>query len=450
MLFVRHAVFSRLPSPDLPFLDNPLVGADFWTARLTAIGVVWRYVGLLVWPRRLSWDYSYDQISLATLPVGLAALGGVLGVVAILVWAYRRHPRVCFFGAFFFLALAPVSNVLFLIGSIMAERFLYLPSLGFSGFVVALAAAAWTSPTRARLRPAMVALLALAVGALGVRTWHRNLDWTDGERLWASATEASPKSYKTHLAVVYGMSRRGFKLENIDLAIREARTAAAIIEKLPPLQSSASALTTLGTLYRMKGDLLVYRDPAAVGGWYRRALETLSAALPIDRAYAAERRRRELARGWPQERISARGFGALYENLAETYGRLGRPSDAADALRHRIELAPLDPVFHAQLAGLEEEMGRPVEAILSLWMADIVGGTPDLDSRLVGAYRRLDPAGCATGPSATTPNRDCPLVRTHLCSAELRLVALLTNTGRPREAERRRLEAVRDRGCSPP
>ena len=38
-----------------------------------------------------------------------------------------------FLGLFFFLALGPTSNLLLRMGSIMAERFLYLPSIGFAG-----------------------------------------------------------------------------------------------------------------------------------------------------------------------------------------------------------------------------------------------------------------------------------------------------------------------------
>jgi protein O-mannosyl-transferase len=62
----RHWVFSKLPTYDQPFVDNPLVGADFLTARLTAAKVIIKYIGLLLWPRSLSWDYSYNQVPLTT------------------------------------------------------------------------------------------------------------------------------------------------------------------------------------------------------------------------------------------------------------------------------------------------------------------------------------------------------------------------------------------------
>src|SRR5207302_3980043 len=69
---VRRWVFSKLGPYDQPFVDNPLVGADFLSARLTALKVMSKYVWLLIWPQRLSWDYSYNQIPPATWVIGLA------------------------------------------------------------------------------------------------------------------------------------------------------------------------------------------------------------------------------------------------------------------------------------------------------------------------------------------------------------------------------------------
>ena len=448
MLMVRYVVLSRLASPDPPFVDNPLVGAGFWTARLTALEVIWRYVGLLVWPERLSWDYSYNQIPMATTAGGLAALAGIVFVMALLIWLVRRHPQACFFGAFFFLALVPVSNVLLLIGTIMAERLLYLPSLGFSACLVAVAGLGWSGSRFARFRPVVVACLIVILGVLGLRTWQRNAEWTDGEKLWASATRVSPNSFKTHLAVVYGMSRRGLNLGNITDAIDEARTAVAILDGLPPVQNSTSALTVLGTLYKMRGDLLVYRDPAAVPDWHRKALETLDQALPIDRAFTQERRRQELARGRAPDRIEVKGYVPLYEHLSDTYRALGRLREAADALRALVRLTPLDGKRYAQIADLEWRTGQTEDAVVSLWMAAAVSGTPEWESRLAKAYRELDPAGCAAASVGTvTPNRDCPLITTHICSAHSRLAALLADTGRADDAARYRANASRNYGC---
>ena len=64
-LLARQRVLGGLPELVGSFYDNPLLYADFFTARLTAIKVLGEYVWLLLWPVRLSCDYSYNQIPVA-------------------------------------------------------------------------------------------------------------------------------------------------------------------------------------------------------------------------------------------------------------------------------------------------------------------------------------------------------------------------------------------------
>ena len=250
-------------------------------ARLTALKVLLKYVWLLIWPRSLAWDYSYNQIPLATWGVGLAALAVVAAMLALTLWLYRRNAPSCFVGAFFFLALLPTSNLLLIIGSIMAERFLYLPSIGFAGclvgVVLALSRRLIVEDTR-RARLATTALAALVAG-FGLRTSIRNSDWADGERFWMSAIETCPDSFKTHMAPIYGWPQKGFTIANIDEAIDQGEQAVAIVNGLSPEKSTSLPLVTFGTLYRIKGDILVYKRPEEVPDWYRKSLEALARAL---------------------------------------------------------------------------------------------------------------------------------------------------------------------------
>ena len=138
-------------------------------ARLTALKVLLKYVWLLIWPRSLAWDYSYNQIPLATWGVGLAALAVVAAMLALTLWLYRSNAPSCFFGAFFFLALLPTSNLLLIIGSIMAERFLYLPSIGFAGCLVGVVLALSRRLIVEDTRRARLATTALAARGCRIR-----------------------------------------------------------------------------------------------------------------------------------------------------------------------------------------------------------------------------------------------------------------------------------------
>ena len=158
-LYVRSQVLAGAPRMFTPFNENPLMGAGFWTARMTAIKVIGRYCLLLLWPAGLSWDYSYNEVPLFGWRLGnwedgkaIAALLGcaIAAVVALRSWRGRKP--VLFAVAFFFVAISPTSNLVIRIGAIMAERFLYLPAVGFAIAVV------WALDTLWRKVPTGLAL----------------------------------------------------------------------------------------------------------------------------------------------------------------------------------------------------------------------------------------------------------------------------------------------------
>ena len=95
----------------------------------------------------------------------------------------------------FFIALFPVSNIALIIGTIAAERFLYVPSLGWAG-VLALAAAILSRSCKengaeAAFGAAMRRRRPDAV-LYGCRTWMRNIDWQNRRHFWAVTSETSP------------------------------------------------------------------------------------------------------------------------------------------------------------------------------------------------------------------------------------------------------------------
>jgi tetratricopeptide (TPR) repeat protein len=190
--YLRSGVATRLA---FDFGENPLIAAGFWTGRLTGVKVIGKYLRLFAWPARLSPDYSYNAVSLANW-ADLQALvaPAVCATAAVLaVRCFRGNKPLFFFLLFFVAALLPTSNLLFLIGSIMAERFLYLPAVGLAGCAVA----ALRLLARRYPRPAWAAAALVSV-ALGARTYARNSDWRDELSLWTSAAVACPESYKVH------------------------------------------------------------------------------------------------------------------------------------------------------------------------------------------------------------------------------------------------------------
>uniref|UniRef100_Q01RN0 Tetratricopeptide TPR_2 repeat protein n=1 Tax=Solibacter usitatus (strain Ellin6076) TaxID=234267 RepID=Q01RN0_SOLUE len=215
--------------------ENPLVSTGFFTARLTAVKVVGKLLWLFLWPARLSADYSYNAVPLfgwrltnwedAKALIALALLLGAALLALLLAVRWRRTGKpILFFLVFFFVALSPTSNLVVLIGSIMAERFLYLPSVGLAGCIVA---AAYVLGRRRSLQQRAVApvgwvALGLVCLAFTARTYARNLDWQDGMSLWTSAVEVCPGSARPHFNLAKELEAIPGRLSEAIAEYREA------------------------------------------------------------------------------------------------------------------------------------------------------------------------------------------------------------------------------------
>src|ERR1700722_6148457 len=190
---------------EVPFEKNPLVGADFWTARMTAVKIIGRFLWLFIWPARLSADYSFNSVPLFQWSLGWENLQGLIGLalcvagIALAFRLRRENKPLCFFVLFFFIALAPTSNIFILIGSTMSERFLYLPAIGLTGFVVALILVLSRRFTQQIAAKALWAVTGILCVALGARTYARNVDWHDEATLWRSVIEVNPEDALAHL-----------------------------------------------------------------------------------------------------------------------------------------------------------------------------------------------------------------------------------------------------------
>ncbi len=128
---VRFLVLGKLAPVQLPYVDNPLLGADFWTAHWTAIRVIGLDLWLLLFPATLSSDHP--QLPLAALSDGMAWMGllAMAAILTVVIVRRRKDPLLFWAAGFFGIALLPTSNLVLYIGAAMAERFLYLPAMAF-------------------------------------------------------------------------------------------------------------------------------------------------------------------------------------------------------------------------------------------------------------------------------------------------------------------------------
>jgi protein O-mannosyl-transferase len=206
---VRSIVLSDHPiggfQPFTPFSALRIGALD---RMLTAVGVVPEWVRLFLWPARLSSEYGPPAIEIAQgfdisqLP-GFLLLGATLALGVVL----RRRQAVISFGiAIVCISLLPSSNFILPAGIVLAERTLFLPSVGamlvIGGSLAALlphVARRLASDPERRNAGRIAIAAAGVVLALGLmKSVQRTRVWVSNAMLFRQAVVDSPDSYRAH------------------------------------------------------------------------------------------------------------------------------------------------------------------------------------------------------------------------------------------------------------
>jgi hypothetical protein len=214
MLFATHN--------DPPIVSAVFMGLNTGERLLTVLSIVPEYLRLLLLPVHLSADYEPGVLNAVT----RVSLDVVVGIAILVLWtwaavrAWRAQQRIASFALLFVpIALAPVSNVLFPTGIALAERALYLPSVG-----VCLGAG-WLFEHFRQRRQAAALALGVSLLALGaIRTWTRTPVWHDSRTFALRLLEDRPESYRAHWVAGRVLHAAG----NLDGARREYAIALRI------------------------------------------------------------------------------------------------------------------------------------------------------------------------------------------------------------------------------
>jgi tetratricopeptide (TPR) repeat protein len=397
-------------------LDNiPIILQD---TRLKTVG--WQSIrdifALAAWPARLSCDYSYNAVTLFgwTLASGQdlhawLALAVVLGLFAAAAIWWRRQPSIPFFLGFAGVAFLPTSNLLFPIGTIMAERIMYVPLVGLTAAAVLVAVlagerllAARAGGNRRAWATGGILLAAAASTALAVRTSSRNEDWTSSLRLWSSAAQTVPESCKVYKALALATMESDPSGGRVEEAIALAERSIEIVERagVPLHQQPAGLYGEAGSYRLRKAQLLSGRGSAREAqAELGLAIALLRRAETIDREVNRFRRETLLSAGRRPEAIHDAGSAFIYRTLATAYLGAGDPLQAVASAEYLQRISPghFDPHYmrgvaeaaSAQLraAGLWDEAA----ALRDRMIKDLDVPPTSLDSPQAAAYGKKAP-----------------------------------------------------------
>ena len=165
-----------------------------WASTLAGIG---HYIQLGVFPTELRISY-FKQSSLFDWRVFLSL--GMIGTLSFIGFRTRRRaPRITFWLGWFALFLLPVSNLVIEIGTVLAERFLFLPSAAVCAIFSAGVVYGLSDRRKWWLRGLTGGCAIVLFCSFAVLTIDRNRDWQDPERFWRKALAQSPGSEKPYL-----------------------------------------------------------------------------------------------------------------------------------------------------------------------------------------------------------------------------------------------------------
>jgi tetratricopeptide (TPR) repeat protein len=385
--------------------DNSLLAAKTLLDReATAFYIMGRYLLLLFFPHPLSYDYSYSEIPIvsfatakAIVPfVACAALAGVA------VGQLKKKSFVSFGILFFFITISMTSNVIVLIGATMADRFLYVPSLGFC-IIVTYYWIRWLGvPDGAGSSLGLASLKVLPVyvllAAYSYKTYTRNLDWHDNLNLFMTDVRASPGSARAH----YGAGNEMLDRLVIPNPDRNSDTRKSALRAAISELDTAVRIDPAAFLYRLTlASAYMYDDnyakagenaSAAIGisgeadpkpyfilgsadyslGKYDDAIKYLTIATDkglndestwnyLGGAYSSMNNFEKAKDCFERAlQVNPRSLNG-YKNLGSAYGNLHQLDKALVVFRRGLDLYPSDPDLSQLAAMASEKLGSKAE-----------------------------------------------------------------------------------------
>jgi len=318
---------------------------------MTQPSVILHYLWLTLWPDPLCLDYGWPVVK----GIGEALAPGIAiaGLLAAVVWAWRRKPAWGFPGVWFFLILVPTSSFI-PIADVAFEHRMYLSLAAVVALgVAAMVLAGQPRSSKGSLRIPRYAWVAcgaivLVMGALTVR---RNADYSSPLAMWEATVRASPGSPR-------GQYDLGTSLEH------EGQNEAAIAHYQAAIQLSpnySDALANLGHLLAMAG------KPGEAMVYLRRALaikpDIAEAHCSLGYALEQQGSKREAISEFEQAIRIKPDYAEAHNNLAIGLAEEGRTQDAIEHWQQALRLDPELSDAHSNLAYALSLAGQTREAI---------------------------------------------------------------------------------------
>src|SRR5579862_691281 len=311
--------------------------------------IIVHYLKLVFWPVNQVFDYVWrttDQ-DLGAILLNAALIAALFGLT---IWQLARNSAQGFWGAWFFLILAPTSSIL-PIGDLAAERRMYLP---LAAVIVLVVTGMYCMLRKwiAASAPAVVVTLALiAAAGLGILTGRRNALYQDPLAMWQDVLSKRPDNTRALLVVGGAMLAKGKLNEAAEKIERAAKLK-------PPFFEALRAL----------GDLrFAQMEYAAAADAYSQALELnhddLNSWHGLSKALDALGHPDQALKALEQAAKLAPNDAQIQFDFGNRLFQRGNVGNAIDVLAGALKLAPDSAEIHSSLGAALATAGRLPEAL---------------------------------------------------------------------------------------
>lgn len=260
---------------------------------MTFFKAMTQYAGFLFFPyqlrveRQLPWAQSFFEWDVIIAGFIVAAL------LAVALKYWKTKPWISWGVGWFFMAIAPASNILVPINAVLYEHFLYMPMIGIALIIVHLSLD-WAQ--KQRLVPTLLKIFAMIIIIFCAINIHRNLDWRTSIRFYEQLIAYRPDDYRVINNLGMEYANKGFE----DKAKVEYLKAIALDPKNPVAYHNIAG---------------AYRDT----GHIDLALENFQKAIRLNP-----------------------NFIFTYRSLADLYWRLGQWEKCKENLLQILRMDPTD------------------------------------------------------------------------------------------------------------
>jgi tetratricopeptide (TPR) repeat protein len=248
------------------------------------------YIGKMIWPINLAVFYPYSKLLVPWQVLGSVFLFIVITLVVI--WRAKRSPYLATGWLWYIGTLVPVIGIVQAGGQAMADRYTYIPLIGL--FVIV----AWGVPDLLKKwryrKEILLALSALGILGLSIKTWTQVGYWRDSITLWNHTLKVTDNNSTAH-------NNRGLAYKDLGNYMQAIEDFSRAIEIK---RGYAEAYNNRGNAYKGLGN-------------YRQAIDDYDKAIEIKPDYAE-----------------------TYNNRGNAYCRLGNYRQSIEDFNRAIHIKP--------------------------------------------------------------------------------------------------------------